>query len=338
MRLVTETLTQLVDWSYAPKEWQKMHIINPTKKLKGRRRASAKKVFSFAQMAFDVKRFETTQSLEFRREIARRWILSDRRDTVKQFLSRFEERETVSLELRRPLVPDLVASGSSLIRFGDSEAAAMVGKPTWQMHSIEHRHRQELFDALFGYSSSAPYLLAYSPLGVKSPNDLRILGKWGPYRRMRALEVIARHIRPDNPLVYDAYAFKREVRETFEDPSPLWNDAEAVVLLTNERVAQSIAKSNVFGGRFVHSVLLPEWEAYSQLDRATAQVEAIFKNRGFVPRSVPILVGLGHAGKSAVFRMMHRHRVLDLGAFLGPKHAAGHSKGFRTKTRPASRD
>ncbi len=289
-----------------------------------------------ARASFDSERWRASSSRALRIRILEKWILARQAGQAKEFLRHFAEDPIPGPSIVRPLVSDLAASGASLIRFADSETAALCGKATWQMHRIAHRHREDLFSALFDYAADSPYRLAVSSLAMKSKDELESMGKWGVWRRLRALEVLARGVRTGEPQVYDAWAFKGVDGRVPEDPSPLWRESEAVVLLVNDRVAETLRRQNTFEGRSVFHVSVPEWEAYDRIDWAVDEIRALYRKSGLKPREVPILVGAGHAGKSAVIRLMHEHRALDLGALLGPKHEAGHKRGFRTMSMPHS--
>ena len=126
--------------------------------------------------AVDERRWRSSDDLGLRRSIAARWVLDPDAGHVKEFLLRFAEDPLPESPISRPLVPALVASGASLIRFADSETAALCGKATWQLHRPDPRHREELFGAMFDYSAKSHFLLAISSLATKSRADLETMG------------------------------------------------------------------------------------------------------------------------------------------------------------------
>lgn len=242
---------------------------------------------------------------------AQRRIVAADPKRASGFVKAFAERPDIDgLSLETGLVRALVVSGKSLIRFGDGEALAMLGKNIWFQRPNE-RLRQGLFDAFFGHTKASPYLIALPHFIFRSKDELREgrEGKdWHIWSKLRGLETIARTLRADRA-AFDIFP----LRDGLEDPSPLWESADSVVLVANEFARDRVLAKDSFKGRTVHHVPVPEQQVMDVFDSVCARIEAIFLEHR-LRDDTPILISAGPAAKLIVLRFAGRNRVFDIGA------------------------
>lgn len=265
-----------------------------------------------------------------RRKVARRILVRAQARRVKRFLTAVTRPERLaSVAPRDPVMPYLLRSGRSLIRFGDGEAAVLCGRNVWQVSDPSPEMREALFDLLFAYRSASPYVLAVaSPAFEYPPRRVGDSAASDAWSRLRGLLSLALDLGGGRAPYFDALAFRHHDAGVIkEDPRPLWENAPAVVLVTNARVADRVRESGMFGVRPVHLVEVPEREAIASVGATVDGVRAMFREHGLVPREVPIVVGAGVAGKLIVQALMHDHTAYDIGAYLGPKHPEGRRGG-----------
>ncbi len=262
--------------------------------------------------------------------IARRSVVSADPRSVKRFLSALEDRARLdSMRPRGRVTEALLTSKKSLIRFGDGEAAVLTGRRIWQVHQPTEALREELFDLFFGWTQDAPYELAVPHLPFESDDELRARGRNpGLWKSLRGLLCLASCLGQDLTSLLDQLAFRHgDPDSAGEDPRPLWQDSEAVVLVTNGRVARLTRDTRLFGHRRVFLVEAPEREAVKAVSMIVSKVADLFNRHSLPARDVPVVVGSGVAGKLIVGRLMNQHRAYDLGAFLGPKPPEGRRGG-----------
>jgi hypothetical protein len=204
----------------------------------------------------------------------------------------------------------------SLIRFGDGEALALLGKPLWFQDPAPGT-REALFEAFFTYDEHADYLLCVQGPAFLSASEIRDrdeTGKlWRNNAKLRGLEAIARHVGARVAPVFDASTY----RDGLEDPAPLWAGASHVIIVANRRVFLENEKRERFQGVNLHHIEVPEVDVYPHLERVCAEVRAAVEETKLPLRDVPVIVSAGVVGKIIVLQLMSQYRVLDLGAFVG---------------------
>jgi hypothetical protein len=246
-----------------------------------------------------------------------RWILTRSSGSfASSFIKVFAESQIVTGAGPSPnLVQELERTQKSLIRFGDGEALALLGKPVW-FQSPAAEIRRDLFDAYFHYGNDSSYLLCAPSQIFLSAQDIQLAdnGKlWRNSAKLRGLEALARLLNLRDAPVFDSNAF----RSNQEDPSVLWSQAVDVVVISNARVFAENQQSRAFKAARLHHVEVPEVEVLPHLKRICEEVDAMFSKHFLEAANTPVLVAAGAAGKLLVLRLMSRYRVLDLGAFLG---------------------
>lgn len=252
-----------------------------------------------------------------RRRLARNRLVAAVPSRSSALLKEFREDDIVTGGgPAEGLTQELMRTGKSLIRFGDGEALLLVGKTVFFQRS-DPTLRSDLFDAFFGYRPDCDYILAVAGSVFRSPQELRGTdgaGKlWSNTAKARGLEAIARHVGARTAPVFDGCIY----REGLEDPAPLWESAEHVVMVANRRVFLENEGGHRFTGAVLHHVEVPEVDVLPHLDRICEEVEQHVRATGLSAREVPVLVAAGAVGKLVVLRLMADHRVLDLGANLG---------------------
>lgn len=214
------------------------------------------------------------------------------------------------------LTQELLRTGKSLIRFGDGEALLLLGKPVF-FQLPDPRLRAELFTAFFEHRSDSDYILAVMGTVFRPPQEIKdadSVGKlWSNNVKVRGLEAIARKVGLRDAPVFDALVY----REGREDPTPLWRQAEHIVMVANRRVFLENADSERFAGSVLHHVEVPEVDVLLHLDRICEEVKQFVGGTGLPARAVPVIVAAGAVGKLVVLRLMSTYRVLDLGAYVG---------------------
>ena len=215
------------------------------------------------------------------------------------------------------LTEELLRSRKSLVRFGDGEALLLLGKPTWfQLPDVSLR--SGLFEAFFDYGPDTDYLLAvpgpiFSPAAeIKSMDEKSGSKIWRNFKKSRGLEAVARYVGSRRAPVFDAFTY----RSGLEDPSPLWESAEDLVLVSNRRALLESRTVRRFGDARVHHIEVPEIDVLPHLDRICREVRRTIEASGQNAREVPVLVAAGAVGKLVVLRLMSDFTVLDLGAYV----------------------
>jgi hypothetical protein len=256
--------------------------------------------------------------------MVRRQLVDALPSEASTFAKSFAETVPISLSSSGGLVSALRESGKSLVRFGDGEALALLGKPIW-FQRPDATLRSGLFEAFFGLSRDVPYSIAISGHALRSVDDLRsgsydVGGSiaWKMWRKLRGLETLARHLDPGRE-VYDMFP----LREGRDDPRPLWMDDEAVVLVSNELAHSRLLAQDVFEGRTVHHVPVPERQVMDVFEATCWAINSLFVGRG-LPTTTPILIAAGPAAKLVAMRFAWTHRAYDLGAVFG-----GHRPGLK---------
>lgn len=216
-----------------------------------------------------------------------------------------------------------IALGQSLLRFGDGEAAVLLGSAIWQVHAASEPVRRELLEVLHRALDSPACRVGISGNALLPDEAFFAQEKPQLWMRLRGLAALSRRFSAAPPRFFDGEIF----RNGSSDPSLLWRSAERVVLVTNDRVAGLAKERRIFGDREVLQVAVPEREAVSSAQSLTDGVRAHYRRHGVDNADVPVIIGAGVAGKLVGGRLFEDFRVYDLGHYLGPKHPEGRRGG-----------
>ena len=251
-------------------------------------------------------------------------LISPNSRSARRFAETFAHDEGIEdTRDHRDPVQQALELGQSLLRFGDGEAKVLVGKPIWQVQSPSLQVRRELLD-VFRRALESPLCRVGVPRQATLPErDFFAQEKSRMWMKLRGLVGLSRRFCVVPPSFFDAMIF----RDGAADPSSVWQAAERVVLVTNDRVADLVEGRGTFGGREVLRVSVPEREAVSAAGSITDGVREHYRRRGLQEAEVPVLIAAGVAGKIVFGRLFDHFRTYDLGHYLGPKHPDGRRGG-----------
>jgi hypothetical protein len=211
-----------------------------------------------------------------------------------------------------------IASGKSLIRFGDGEIYLMnYGSIHYQAFS--QKLRRYFFEIIRSYTISSPYILAINEhVMTKSNRALRAHGQlrgWLPMKVYYLLSFPKKVSYSDASLFYYDRAFEKYIE-------PYLLDKHVIIMTRREQVER--LKSCNLPYRNISYVVTPDFQSFDSYEDIKKELEEILAHdeSGVTP---VVLAGFSVAGKVLAYEFSKKGiQVLDIGVGIELIHTGKH--------------
>lgn len=200
-----------------------------------------------------------------------------------------------------------LASGKSLIRFGDGEAALISGRDIFYQ-VFNPRLREELLEILTTYSESSPYILAVPAYALTDSSQ--ILKQKKAYRIWRLFRIIFKNFAPNYNYYTDAHLFY--YKDTFAKlVKPIIRNRHIIIVTKEGNILPEFI-STLSEAAIVDIVITPAENSYASSSLIKNEIEK--KLFGVLEKPL-IIFSCGPAAKTLAFYFSKNNiQALDLGA------------------------
>lgn len=211
----------------------------------------------------------------------------------------------------------LLASGRSLIRWGDGETRVLLGGDIVFQRSEPALRRRTLLEILATPADESAFELGLPEQPFLPEPAFRTLRQprvWQETRRTLPLLLDPHRLRGGTTI--ESHAFRTSSETAPEqrplDPAPLLGGTGRFVLVASEKVIERTRQA--FPEHDIKTVPIPPKDAYASLPDILAELDRIYATRPFDERT-PTIVSAGPAGKALVHARAGRWTLYDLGHF-----------------------